>query len=107
MTVCQGFLGVQPSAELGLRCNSEGRARPRGHQAGDRQHCWWYAVELDCERSAEVLEEGLKGSLLYNLCYLHGRTTGHPFRGMSVSVRLDGARRMVGHVCRISTPLLH
>ena len=26
------------------------------------------------------------------------RTTGHPFRGMSVSVRLNGARTRVGHV---------
>ena len=33
--------------------------------------------------------------------YLPHRTTGHPYRGMSVSVRLDGARTLVGHVCRV------
>ena len=51
-------------------------------------------------------DEGLSGPLPYNLAIFPTGQLNTPLRGMSVSVRLNGARRMVGHVCLLRSSML-
>lgn len=81
-----------------------GRNRTRKHQADDRQHHWWYAVELDCSPSGSLRRGSRAGHSELSSDNFH---TDHPFRVMSVAVRPDRTRNVLDMSAKCPVGPLH
>lgn len=67
-----------------------------------RLGCNQTSTPSECHVHPLSYRQGHHAASTHPTAELPHRTTGHPYRGMSVSVRLDGALARVGHVRYLS-----